>query len=130
MSQQLINQIFELCIIPLLGILTGFIVVFIRKKIAETITKTDNELYKKYLNLLNDTICSCVIATNQTYVDALKKAGSFGKEEQLIAFNATKDAVLSILSTEAKQYLKTIIGDLDTYINQLIEAEVKELKTF
>ena len=120
----LLTQIFEVCIIPLLGILTAFIVAYLRKKTAEIAAKTDNEVLQKYLNMLNETICQCVVATNQTYVEALKKQNGFGKTEQLVAFNATKEAVLAILTEEAANYLQSAIGDLDTYINQQIEAEV------
>ena len=36
----------------------------------------------KYLSMLTETITSCVIATNQTYVEALKKEGKFDLEAQ------------------------------------------------
>jgi hypothetical protein len=34
------------------------------------------------------------------------------------------NAVLTVLNDEAKTYLSTIYGDLNTYIKQLIESEV------
>jgi hypothetical protein len=40
----------------------------------------------------------------------------------------TADAVLAILSDEAKAYLPTIVGDLNTYILTQIESEVNRLK--
>ena len=74
--------------------------------------------------MLADTINNCVIATNQTYVEALKKAGAFDMEAQKTAFNMTKNAVLAILSDEAKRYLTNAVGDLNEYITQQIEAAV------
>jgi ribosome-associated translation inhibitor RaiA len=36
----------------------------------------------------------------------------------------TYDAIVAILADEAKEYLETAVGDLETYITKLIEAEV------
>ena len=36
--------------------------------------------------MLSETITKCVVATNQTYVETLKKQGKFDKEAQKIAF--------------------------------------------
>lgn len=121
--------IFDLCIIPLLGILTAYLVALIRNKIAEINNKTDNETAEKYLTMLSETVISCVIATNQTYVESLKKQNKFDLEAQKKAFELTKNAVLEILSHEAVDYLNAIIGDLNTYIDKLIEATVNYKKS-
>ena len=121
--------IFDMCIIPLLGVLTAYLVALIRNKIAEINNKTDNETAKKYLTMLSETVISCVIATNQTYVESLKKQNKFDLEAQKKAFELTKNAVLEILSHEAVDYLNAIIGDLNTYIDKLIEATVNYKKS-
>lgn len=121
---EMLQKIFEVCIIPLLGILTTYLVMFIRKKSKELEETTDNELYKKYIELLQDTIVRCVIATNQTYVEALKNKNAFDKEAQKVAFNMTYESVMAILSDDAKKYLETAVGDLEIYITKLIEAQV------
>ena len=122
---EMLQKIFEVCIIPLLGILTAYLVAFIRKKSKELEETTDNELYKKYIELLQDTIVRCVIATNQTYVESLKNKNAFDEEAQKEAFKMTYEAVISILSDDAKVYLANVIGDLQLYITELIEAQVK-----
>lgn len=129
MTTELITQIMEIVVIPLLGILTTYIVKLVNAKINEISSTKDSELEKKYLNMLSDTITECVIATTQTYVEALKKEGKFDKAAQETAFNKTYTAVLAILSDEAKEYLTEAIGDLHLYITQRIEAEVKKSKT-
>ncbi len=122
---ELLQKIFEVCIIPLLGVLTTYLIMFIKKKSAELEETTDNELYKKYIELLQDTIVRCVIATNQTYVESLKDKNAFDEAAQKEAFRMTYEAVMSILSEDAKIYLANVIGDLQLYITQLIEAQVK-----
>lgn len=122
---ELLFQIFEVCIIPLLGVLTAFAIKFIKAKEAEINTKHDNEILKKYTTMLSETIVDCVIATNQTYVESLKTQGSFDAEAQKIAFQKTFDSVMAVLSAEAKEYLTAAYGDLTAYITTKIEAEVK-----
>lgn len=125
----LLTQIMEVVVIPLLGILTAYVVKIVNAKLEEVSANRKNELEKKYINMLNDTISDCVIATTQTYVESLKKQGSFDAEAQKEAFNQTYNSVMDILSEEAKKYLNEAIGDLNLYITQKIEAEVKINKT-
>lgn len=124
----ILQQIFELCIIPLLAIITRSLVIYISTKKDELKNKTNNELAKKYLDLLNDTIANCVIATNQTYVEALKKENAFTADAQKAAFEKTYQTVIATLSEEAKKYLPEVVGDLQTYITQKIEASVNQNK--
>jgi cobyrinic acid a,c-diamide synthase len=125
---EILTQIFEVCIIPLLGILTVYLVTFINKKKDELVQKSENETLDKYLEMLADTIETCVIATNQTYVESLKNSDSFDAEAQKKAFEDTKTAVLNILGAEAIDYLNTALGDLNIYIEQKIESTVKVYK--
>lgn len=120
----ILTQIFEVCVIPLLGLLTAWLISFINTKKAEINLKTNNELVEKYVTMLADTITNCVIATNQTYVENLKKDNVFTAEAQKEAFNKTYNAVMDILTDEAKEYLTEAYGDLSAYITQRIEAEV------
>lgn len=124
MTSELLTQIFQVCIIPLLGVLTTFIIKWINVKSDQIQKNNDNALANKYIQMLTDTINSCVIATNQTYVESLKKQGKFDAEAQKQAFEQTTQAVLTILSQEAKDYLANIYGDLDKYISEKIEASV------
>lgn len=74
--------------------------------------------------MVADTIATCVVATNQTYVNSLKEKGEFGIEAQKEAFQKTLDAVLAILTEDAKEYLKVVYGDLNKYLTTQIEAMV------
>lgn len=121
---ELLFQIFEVCIIPLLGVLTAFVIKFIKAKELEINAKHDNDVLAKYVRMLSETITDCVIATNQTYVESLKAQGSFDADAQKIAFQKTFDSVMAVLSVEAKEYLSEAYGDLAAYITNRIEAEV------
>lgn len=120
----LLYQILEVCIIPLLGVLTTYIIKYINAKSDEIKNNIDNDTADKYIGMLNTTITACVITTTETYVKALKKENAFTKEAQKEAFQKTYDAIMTVLSDEAKKYLAEIYGDLTTYITNRIETEV------
>lgn len=120
----LITSIFQVCIIPLLSVLTAFFVKWVNVKSNEIKVNIDDATLVKYIDMLNSTISDCVIATNQTYVEALKQQGKFDIEAQKTAFQMTSKAVLDILSDDAKEYLTAAVGDLNIYITKKIEAEV------
>ena len=125
---KIITQLFEIIIFPLLSVGTIYLINLIRVKIQELKQKKNDDLYHKYLDMLEDTITQCVLATTQTYVDSLKKEGAFDADAQKVAFTKTYTNVMKILSDEAKEYLTNILGDLETYVYNKIEANVKLTK--
>jgi hypothetical protein len=124
----LLSDIFELCVIPLLGILTKYLVDYLVQKRQEITLTLDESQKAKYIAMLIETIEDCIKATNQTYVDSLKASGSFDKAAQEAAFKKTYDNIMLILSEESKKYLTEIYGDLDVYIKQKIEAEINKTR--
>ena len=125
---ELLVQIFQVCIIPLLGILTKYLIDFLNAKRQEINQTVDNETAIKYNNMIFNTVTDCVIATNQTYVEALKAQGAFDAEAQKVAFQKTLDAVLSILTDDAKEYINEAFGDITVYLTTLIESSVNKNK--
>lgn len=121
---EMLSKIFEVCIIPLLGVLTAYAVQWIKVQSERIKEQTKNDLLDKYITMLEGTISNCVVATNQTYVEALKAQGAFGAVEQKIAFEKTYVAIMTILTEEAKFYLAEAVGDLQEFITAQIEAQV------
>lgn len=120
----LLYQILEVCVIPLLGVLTAYVVKFINAKSVEIQSKVENDTADKYIGMLNETITACVVATSETYVKALKKENAFTAEAQKEAFNLTFNAIMTVLTDDAKKYLTSIYGDLNAHITNKIEAEI------
>ena len=108
----------------LLSALLGYLVSYINKKKDALIEQVDSDIADKYIQKISETITDCVIATNQTYVEALKKEGAFTKEAQEEAFNRTLNNVLAILGEDCIEYLETITSDVGAYLKNKIEAEV------
>lgn len=124
----ILDQVFDVCLIPLLGLATSILIVYVKAKIAEGKEKTNSELADKYLGLLEITVIDCIRATNQTYVNALKDKNAFDAEAQKQALAQTTEAVLAILSEDAKEYLAHFVGDLDVLIKEKIEANIEAVK--
>ena len=124
----ILQQIFDVCLIPLLGVATSALIVFIKEKMAESKARSDSEITIKYLKLLEKTVIDCINATNQTYVNALKEQGAFDAAAQKQALERTAQAVINILSDDAKKYITNFVGDLETYIKEKIEANIKNTK--
>ena len=122
---EMFQQIFELVIIPLLIVLSTYVIKFINLKSTELIQKVDNDKHDKYILMLQETVTNCVLTTTQTYVDALKGQNAFDAEAQKQAFAMTKEAVLAILTDDAKKYLASALGDFDQYLTTLIESQVQ-----
>lgn len=125
---EILTEIFEVCIIPLLGVLTTFAVQYLRAKSKEIIAGLDNDAAQEYVEMITNTVTNCVIATNQTYVETLKKQNKFDADAQKVAFEKTLNAVIAVLSDDAKDYIVKTTGDLNTYLTNLIEAKVNENK--
>jgi len=125
-----LQEVFKVCLLPLLGVLTSCLITWILAKKKELQEKCENDLIDKYIGLLDATITSCVISTTQTYVESLKTQDKFDEEAQKIAFKQTFAAVMTILSDEAKEYLTEIYGDLTAYITNKIEESVYFSKSY
>lgn len=123
------KQIAEFLLIPLLGLVGACFLSWLKMKKQELLAKTEDEKAKKYIEMLDNTITDCVLATNQTYVEALKKDGAFTAEAQKAAFQMTFDAVMAILTEDAQEYLNSAVNDLTACITNKIEAQVSLTKT-
>lgn len=124
-----LEQTFELLIYPVISLVGVYLTYLISVKIKELKQKTNDETAKKYLDMLNETISSAVLATTQTYVESLKKQGKFDAEAQKAAFTQTYEAVMKVLTAEAVKYITASVGDIETYITNRIEADVKLCKS-
>lgn len=124
----ILGKVFELLILPAITVAAGYFVTWLKAKKEELKAKLKNETANKYIYMLDKTISECVLATSQTYVDSLKKAGSFDAEAQKQAFKLTYDAVMGILTDDAKEILGEAVTDLGAYVSTKIEAAVNTNK--
>ena len=108
--------------------LTAYVCKFLYEKWTEGKVKIENEKIVTTLDQVVSMVLDCVVQTNQVFVDELKKKGEFTEEAAIEAFNMCKENALKMLSSDAAKIITEIYGDLDVYLDTLIEATVKQLK--
>lgn len=129
MSNEVLNNIISFVLIPILPVITAYIVALLRKKISEIDSKIKDDTLKKYLNIAETLIENSVIVVSQTFVDELKKKNIFDKAAQSEAFEMAKQKILSALSESVKLALSEVYGDLEKYVDSRIEYYVRRNKT-
>lgn len=97
---------------------------------ASTAEKIKNETIKRICCEITDAVANAVAAMNQTYVNDLKKTGSFDKAAQAKALNGAISAAIKSLSGDALDYIKRISGgDTAGYLTTRIQAQIDHNKT-
>lgn len=109
-------------------VLTGYGIFLMCKLAANAEANTSSVEGKDIINEVTNAVADAVAATSQTYVDALKNAGNFTKEDQQEAAQKALAACLAALTPAAKDALTSVYGDLNAYLTTKIEAEVRNQK--
>ena len=117
----IISVVVTSIVLPLISIAGAKLIQFINSKIK-------NNKAADLLTTATTIVINAVRSVFQTYVEALKKEGSFNKDAQIIALNKAKDIALTQMTDEVKDYLVTTYGSLDTWLDTNIEATNNILK--
>lgn len=120
----ILGNALEVILVAAIGVATTYLTAWLKAKKQELLEKTKSETLAKYIDMLDKTVYECVIATNQTFVDALKAEGAFDAEAQKKAFQLTFEAVKAVITEDAESYLTEAVKDLDAFISNKIEAQV------
>jgi hypothetical protein len=115
-------------LIVVIGTATTYFINWLSKKKAQAIAQTNNTVVSSAMNQAEKVIDDCVKTVSQTYVDDLKKAGTFTKDNQANAYEKCKDAVMAVLSADTIAAIKTVVTDFETWLRTKIEASVSDNK--
>lgn len=124
MTNELISTIVYGVLIPILPILTAYLVQVLKAKTAEVKTRIDNNTVNKYIDIAEDAVSTAVVSVTQTYVDSLKASGKFDAEAQKKAFEDAKAKAIAIMGETAKKTIETTYGDLNVWLDNKIEYYV------
>lgn len=91
--------------------------------------KAENATFAKYTDQIGKAVSTAVIYVAQTYVDELKKSGTFTEENQKIALQEALNVAKKQLTQEALEFIEMTYGDATEYLISKLEAEVKIQKT-
>lgn len=109
-------------------VLTTYAVGYIKQSGKRLQASTADIKKQGYIKEITDAVANAVEATSQTYVDALKKSGTFTEDAQLQAAQKALITCLATISPAAQSFIEAAYGDLRDYLATRIEAEVRRQK--
>lgn len=122
--KEYIDTIMTLIVIPLLPIVSAYVIALIRKKTHAIEQQISNDKVNNYIGIAEDAVCTAVISVGQTYVDSLKKAGTFDQIAQQQAFTLAKQKAITIMGAAAQRALNSAYADTDAWLDNKIEYYV------
>jgi hypothetical protein len=125
---EVLQNILYIIITAAVPVLTTYICKFLYEKWSANKQAVDNQHVQDTLDQVISMVLNCVIAVNQTFADELKKKGEFNESTAKEAFGMCKNMAVAMLSEEAKKIIANIYGDVDIYLDMLIESTVKQVK--
>lgn len=91
-------------------------------------TKVKNEKSAEFLTTATTIVLNSVKTVFQTYVESLKKNGSFDEASQKLALTKAKEIALSQFNNEVTNYITDNYGDFNNWLTIQIEATIDSLK--
>lgn len=91
-------------------------------------TKIKNEEANEYFKVATNIVTNAVKSVFQTYVESLKKSGTFTIEAQDEALRQAKDIVKRQTNDDVRKYITNLYGDFNTWLTNQIEATINNLK--
>ena len=128
MSQEIVNLIETLVLAPLIIAISSFLIAFLKQQTAKLQEKIQDEKIKRLLGIAESVVSQSVLTVSQTYVDALKEDGSFGKDEQEKAFEMSRDKIYKLLTADTIQVVQENYGDVEEWITTKIEETINKSK--
>jgi len=117
----IISVVVTAVVLPLISIAGAQLIKLINKKISD-------KQSAKFLEDATNIVTSAVRCVFQTYVDSLKKNGTFDATAQATALTKAKDLALKELTEDTKTYITANFGDLNTWVTTQIEATINIIK--
>lgn len=119
--KEILTYILSAAIVALISYLSERLIVLINQKIQ-------NQKASKALSEAVELVVNAVKATQQEYVDELKKAGTFDTDAQKIALEMAIKKVRANMSAETEKYLTANADNLNDWIADMIHSVIYDMK--
>lgn len=110
--------------LPLVAHLIVSLSAFLRQKAGEIQNEQTKSLVMQAIGIVEQ----AVLYVMQTYVDSLKRAGSFDKEAQFNALAKAKEKARALINGDMVKAIEDGYGSFDTWLDTRIEQTVRENK--
>lgn len=134
---ELLQEILKVVVYTLItgcgAIIVKKVVDFVNTKIDDVQANTQLAKYNQVnvvIDYVQNVVETVVVAVNQVFVDGLKKSGSFTKESATEAKNMALEMANKLITEEAAKAIETVYGNVDVYVDSLIEETVNKLKKY
>jgi hypothetical protein len=127
MREILTNALIDIGIAMLIA-LGGAAIAFLKAKITEANTSSDNSTANRIRWEVAEAVEDAVTAVNQTFVEELKSKNLFDKEKQEEAFERALEGTIDALSRETVDFINNTYGDINIWLIDKIEAAVSRNK--
>ena len=126
--KDILQQVLYVVITVVVPIFVTYLVNLIRSFVQKTTENIKNEKIRTLIGYAGDAISLSVSTVSQTYVDALKKQGTFNAEAQSIAKRMAVDKAKALITKEMKNAIETVYTNFDSYLENYIEGIVRASK--
>lgn len=128
-TQEILDLLVRAVVIPAIPVLTVYVISLIKKLSDRVMEKTSNENIDRYIQLVTDELEKAIKATTQTYVSTIKsQTGKLTREQQIMAFQKSKEAFEKSMGASAKTTIEFLYGDYNQWLETTMEALIKDNK--
>lgn len=127
MNMELFYQILTAVLTAVLPILCGFLCRLLGQMAKQVAQNAKDERVKAFVHEIDTAVQAAVCYVNQTFVDELKKAGTFSEDPEYAeeAFQTAYKTAVETISADAMEYIRTTFGDVRKYLEVKIEEKVR-----
>lgn len=126
---ELFWQILPAVLVAVIPILSGFLCRLLKRLADEVVQNMEDERVKTLVGEIDTAVQSAVNYVNQTFVDELKKAGTFGEDPEYAeeAFRTAYETAIETISSDAMDWISETFGDggVRKYLEVKIEESVQ-----
>lgn len=124
---ELFWQILPAVLVAVIPILSGFLCRLLKRLADKVMQNMENERVETLVGEIDTAVRSAVNYVNQTFVDELKKAGTFGEDPEYAeeAFRTAYETAIETISSEAMDWISETFGDVRKYLEVKIEESVQ-----
>ncbi len=121
-------ELLQAVITAVVPIVAGYICALLSRKAAEAAERTENARVKRLLEHATQAATTAVQFVAQTYVDGLKKSGTFSAENQKEAFGVAYRYAVELMEDDAIALIEESFGGMESWLTAQIERAVRETK--
>ena len=124
---ELFWQILPAVLVTVIPILSGFLCRLLKRLADRVVQNMKDERVKALVGEIDAAVQSAVNYVNQTFVDELKKAGTFGEDPEYAeeAFRTAYETAIETISSDAMDWISETFGDVRKYLEVKIEESVQ-----